>query len=94
MSHRRTELGAMRYCCSDETMPSLQVSFKCTDFLADQVLLGGFAAGGLSQVTSMLEHLNPGPPCEGFPDPSPAIALLKAPHMDHAESHLSCQQAQ
>jgi hypothetical protein len=27
-----------------------QVSFKCTDFLADQVLLGGFAAGGLSQV--------------------------------------------
>lgn len=26
------------------------MAFKCTDFLRDQVLLGGFAAGGLSQV--------------------------------------------
>lgn len=39
--------------CSDKAMPCSQVSFKCTDFLADQVLLGGFAAGGLSQVTSV-----------------------------------------
>ena len=51
MSHSALKCGCDALRCSDQTMASLQVSFKCTDFLADQVLLGGFAAGGLSQVT-------------------------------------------
>ncbi len=31
-------------------MPNAQVCYKITDFLEDQVMLSGFASGGLSEV--------------------------------------------